>query len=132
MPGYIRGSARQRGRDALTSAPLFSATNAALLKLDEDYQNKGMSLTSGGETNGASAASFGPFLDGEAPLLPEFMEANESTAFTEESANDVVQPFTEVRIVILLLAGFIVGLVYYASRGDYYYLKLEIGGSDLN
>ena len=146
MPGYIRGSARQRGRDALTSVPPFSAMNAAPPKSDMDYREKRMSQNFGGESNGVSAASFGPFLNGEAPVLPGFMEARQSdqpTIFAEEFADDPARPFTEVRsnptivflllvIVILLLAGFIVGWVHYASRGDYYYFKLEIGGRDSN
>ena len=116
MPGYVRGSASQRGRDALTSAPLFSVIKLRPAYLDEDYRMRGMSLTSGSETNGASAVSFGPFRDSDAPLLPEFVDADEFTTFPEESADDVVQPFTEIRIVILLLVGFIAGLVYYANQ----------------
>ena len=166
MPGYIRGSARQRGRDALASAPIFSARNTAPPKLDMDYRGERMSQNFGGGSSGVSAASIDPFIDGEksgsvAPVLPErgFMEASrddQPTTFAEKSANNYAQPFTEDRpvpcpapfqrdrygsslviprsyaIVFLLLVGFIICLVYYASRGNYYYFKLEIGGYDLN
>ena len=111
MPGYVRGSASLRGRDALTSAPKFSATKLRPAYLDEDYRMRGMGSTSESETDGAFAGSFGPFLDSDPPLLPEFVDADEFTSFPKESANKIAQPFTEIRIVILLLVGFIAGLM---------------------
>ena len=42
MPGYIRGSARQRGRDALSATPIFSEKDAVPLELDMDSQEERM------------------------------------------------------------------------------------------
>ena len=42
MPGYIRGSAKQRGRAALTAPPLFGAESAVSVDLDPDGQKERM------------------------------------------------------------------------------------------
>ena len=181
MPGFIRGSARQRGRAALSATPLFSEKNAVPLELDVDSQEEPMGQSFGTEIattekacrfcpnvhgSGASAPFNGPGVNGEnsdsaaevfrAHSCADTVRDERSTVFAEQSADSHAQRYTDDRfvsgptpiqhdsytpslvisrnyaIVFLLLVGFIICVVYFTSRGNYYYIKLEIGGYDLD
>ena len=80
----------------------------------------------------------------------------EPTVFAGQSANSHAQRYTDDRfvasptpiqhdryassliisrnhaIVFLLLVGFFVCVVYFMNRGNYYYIKFEIGGFDMD
>ena len=193
MSGYIRGSAKQRGRAALASTPIFNAGTVVPLDLDSDDQGEltdqeseapivvlektisdslssyanSESASSGfekidqptvafnrdpgidskrGNSEGSAAQTLRIRRNAETSregkptgFTPQPMENSTQTRIGDRffasptpnnasyNASSLVIPWNYA-VLILLFVVFMIGMIFVMGRGNYHYIRLEIGG----